>query len=101
MHVLLNALHTVEPKSSVPETIFTAIGAIATTVETDFVGYMDAFVPFLYNALGNQDDPALCAVAIGLVSDIARALGEQSQPYCDAFMNYLLSNLRVSLDRET
>jgi hypothetical protein len=34
-------------------------------------------------------------MAIGLVSDIARALNEKVQPYCDAFMNYLLNNLRV------
>jgi importin subunit beta-1 len=58
---------------------------------------MDAFAPFLYNALGNQDEPSLCSMAIGLVSDITRSLGERSQPYCDNFMNYLLNNLRVCI----
>jgi importin subunit beta-1 len=33
-------------------------------------------------------------MAIGLVSDITRSLGENVQPFCDAFMNSLLHNLR-------
>jgi importin subunit beta-1 len=56
---------------------------------------MEAFSPFLYNALGNQEEPGLCSMAIGLVSDITRSMGPLSQPYCDTFMNYLLNNLRV------
>ncbi|KAI9791370.1 MAG: karyopherin beta [Peltula sp. TS41687] len=94
MHVLLQVLHTVGPKSSVPEAVFSAVGALANSLDADFVAYMDAFVPFLYNALGNQEDPELCAVAIGLVSDITRSMGDIAQPYCDTFMNYLLGNLR-------
>ena len=97
MHVLLQILNSVGPKSSVPDTVFAAVGALSNALEEDFVKYMEAFVHFLYNALGNQDEPGLCAMAIGLVSDITRSLGEKSQPYCDSFMNYLLSNLRVSL----
>lgn len=95
MHVLLQVLHSVGLKSSVPEAIFACVGALANALESGFAAYMDSFAPFLYNALGNQEDPGLCAVAIGLVSDITRSLGEMAQPYCDAFMNYLLNNLRV------
>lgn len=94
MHILLQLLQTVGPKSSVPDTVFAAIGAMANAIEEDFIKYMDAFVPFLYNALGNQEEPALCSMAIGLVSDITRSLGEKVQPYCDNFMNYLLENLK-------
>lgn len=96
MHVLLQILNTIGPKSSVPDTVFAAVGALSNALEADFAKYMDSFAPFLYNALGNQDELGLCAMAIGLVSDITRSLGEASQPYCDTFMNYLLSNLRVS-----
>ncbi len=96
MRVLLQILHSIGSKSSVPETIFTTIGALASSLERDFAPYMEAFAPFLYNALGSQDDPGLCSVAIGLVSDIARSLGELTHPYSDAFMNHLLNNLRVS-----
>lgn len=96
MGVLLQLLSAVGTKSSVPDTVFAAIGALANALEDDFIKYMDAFTPFLYNALGNQEEPALCSMAIGLVSDITRSLGEKVQPWCDAFMNYLLNNLRVS-----
>jgi importin subunit beta-1 len=96
MHILLQLLASVGPKSSVPDTVFAAIGALATALEDDFIKYMEAFTPYLYNALGNQEEPGLCSMAIGLVSDITRSLGEKVQPFCDAFMNYLLNNLRVS-----
>lgn len=96
MHVLLQVLNTVGPKSSVPDTVFAVVGALSNALEGDFAKYMDSFVPFLYNALGNLDELGLCAMAIGLVTDITRSLQEAAQPYCDTFMNYLLSNLRVN-----
>ncbi|KAM7208929.1 putative importin subunit beta-1 [Naviculisporaceae sp. PSN 640] len=94
MQVLLSILTTVSGKSSVPEAAFATISALSNAMEEEFVKYMDAFSPFLYNALGNQEEPSLCSMAIGLVSDITRSMGERSQPYCDNFMNYLLNNLR-------
>ncbi|KAF1731137.1 Importin subunit beta-1 [Beauveria bassiana] len=94
MQVLLQILSTVGGKSSVPEAVFAVISALSTAIEEDFLKYMEAFAPFLYNALGNQEEASLCSMAIGLVSDITRSLGEQSQPFCDNFMNYLLNNLR-------
>jgi hypothetical protein len=96
MHVLLQVLTTVPPKSSVPDVVFSTTGAIASALEGEFVKYMDSFLPFLIGALGNQEDSGLCSVAIGLVSDVSRALNEKVQPYCDTFMNYLLTILRVS-----
>lgn len=95
MQTLLQILSTVGSKSSVPDAVFATISALSTSIEEDFIKYMDAFSPFLYNALGNQDEPSLCSMAIGLVSDITRSMGARSQPYCDNFMNYLLNNLRV------
>jgi importin subunit beta-1 len=95
MHVLLQILNTVGSKSTVPEAVFATVGALANALEEGFAKYMEAFAPFLYNALGNQEEPAMCSMAIGLVSDITRSMGPQCIPYCDAFMNYLLNNLRV------
>ena len=100
MNVLLQILESVGSKSSVPDTIFSVVGALANALEEDFGKYMDAFTPILYNALGNREEPGLCAMAIGLVSDVTRALQERSEPYCDTFMNYLLGNLSVSCPTE-
>ncbi|PSS21956.1 hypothetical protein M430DRAFT_57350 [Amorphotheca resinae ATCC 22711] len=94
MTVLLQILTNAGPKSSVPEAIFATVSSLANALEEAFSPYMEAFVPFLYNALGNQEEPGLCSMAIGLVSDITRSMGEPCQPYCDTFMNYLLNNLR-------
>ncbi|EAS32090.3 importin beta-1 subunit [Coccidioides immitis RS] len=94
MHLMLKVLSTLPAKSSVPDVVFATVGAIASPVEEDFLKYMEAFTPFLYSALGNQEEPGLCSMAIGLVSDITRALNEKAQPFCDTFMNYLLNLLR-------
>lgn len=96
MELLLNLLNSVGAKSSVPDTIFATIGALANALEGDFEKYMQSFSPYLLNALNNQDEPQLCAMAIGLVSDITRALEAKIAPFCDQFMNSLLNNLRVS-----
>ena len=97
MHVLLQILSSVGPRSSVPDTIFAAIGSLSNALEDDFAKYMESFIPFLYKALANQEEVGLCSMAIGLVSDITRSLGERAQPYCDNFMNYLLAILSVGL----
>jgi importin subunit beta-1 len=94
MQCCLQLLNVVGPKSSVPDTVFSAVGSLANALEGDFVAYMDAFSPYLYKGLENQEEPSLCSMAIGLVSDITRALNEKVQPYCDDFMNRLLQDLQ-------
>ena len=93
MQTLLQLLSTAGSKSAVPDTVLAAIGALANSLEEGFLPYMDAFAPFLYKALENQDEPTTCSMSIGLVSDITRALNEKIQPYCDNFMNRLLQAL--------
>jgi hypothetical protein len=95
MQVMLSVLTTVGAKSSVPDVIFATVGAVASALDEDFAKYMESFSPFLYNALEHQEEAGLCSMAIGLVSDIARALNDKVQPFCDTFMNLLLSILRV------
>lgn len=94
MTLLFQVLRTVPAKSSVPDIVFATVGAVAGAIEDDFIKYMASFTPFLYSALGNVDESSLCSMAIGLVSDISRALNEKVQPYCNDFMNYLLGDLR-------
>lgn len=98
MTVLLQILTAATPKSIVPDAVFATVSSLANALEEGFANYMEHFAPFLYNALGNQEEPSLCSMAIGLVSDITRSMGPPCQPYCDAFMNYLLSNLRVCFE---
>lgn len=94
MHIILQLLSSLNNKSSVADSALGPIGALASTLEGGFQKYMEPFRPYLFKALNNRDEPALCAMAIGLTSDIVRALGQDCQPYCDEFMNSLLENLR-------
>jgi importin subunit beta-1 len=41
-----------------------------------------------------HEDTQLCTVAVGLIGDISRALGEQSAQYSGPFMTVLLENLQ-------
>ena len=87
---ILNATGT----TAVPEVIFQIVSALANAVQMDFLKYMDSFVPFVQAALANQESADMCSLSVGLVSDIVRALEGEAAPYCDAFMNHLLNNLR-------
>ena len=51
-------------------------------------------MPLLYPALKAHGDTQLCTVAIGVIGDISRALGEQSNQYAGPFMSVLLENLQ-------
>lgn len=62
---------------------------------------MNAFAPYLSPALQSYEDPQLCSVAVGLIGDICRALGEEAAPYCNTFMTVLLESLQSPvLDRQ-
>lgn len=65
-----------------------------TALEAKFSVYIQAFLPFLYPALKAHEDTQLCMVAVGIIGDVSRALGEQSAQYAEAFMTVLLENLQ-------
>ncbi|KAH9990849.1 karyopherin Kap95 [Russula vinacea] len=55
----------------------------------------DAFlvVGSLSAAIRAYDDTQLCTVAVGIIGDITRALGDQTEQYAQAFVTVLLENL--------
>lgn len=69
----------------------------ALALEQGFAPYIQAFLPFLHPALKAHEDSQLCTVAVGLIGDITRALGDQSAQYAGAFMNVLLENLQSDI----
>ncbi|KAG1829680.1 karyopherin Kap95 [Suillus variegatus] len=85
---------------TVLEDAFLVVGSLAAALEAGFALYIQAFLPFLYPALKAHEDTQLCMVAVGIIGDISRALGDQSAQYAGAFMNVLLENLQSNvLDR--
>eukprot|EP00906_Rhabdomonas_costata_P035092 RCo049324 len=87
--------------SGVQEESLMAVSAVASAVGKNFEKYMQAFSPFLFLGLKNYPEYQVCKVAVGVVNDIAAALGPQLAPFCDDIMTILLENLRaLELDRD-
>lgn len=90
MQLFLKLLGT---NKAIEEDLYLAVSAVAGAVGgSEFLKYMDAFAPVLTNALQNPSSPA-CATAVGLVADLAHALGQSLVPYLDGFMPILGGNL--------
>lgn len=73
-----------------------AIGALAYATGPDFVKYMPEFYKYLEMGLQNFEDYQVCAITVGVVGDICRALEEKILPYCDGIMTQLLKDLSSS-----
>jgi importin subunit beta-1 len=50
-------------------------------------------MPFIYAALEAQDQPQLLSAALGVLSDVIRAVGEQIAPHCDQIVRYLFADV--------
>lgn len=70
-----------------------AIGALAYAAGTDFAKYMPEFYRYLEMGLQNFEDYQVCAITVGVVGDICRALEDKILPYCDGVMTQLLKDL--------
>lgn len=76
------------------EDAFMAIGHVAGKVEADFIRYAPFVVPPLLAGLRNIEEYSVCATAVGLVGDMARALGKTVAPFCDDIVRSLLDLLQ-------
>jgi len=86
--------------TSVHEEAFLTVSALANAAERNFTKYLDDFHPFLYNGLANWKEAQVCSCAIGVVGDVARAVGPDLLPFCDRIITLLLQDLQNrSLDR--
>ncbi|XP_068752252.1 importin subunit beta-1-like [Montipora capricornis] len=77
----------------VQEDALMAIGTLVEVVGAEFITYMEAFKPYLIEALQNRAEHQVCIAAVGLVGDIARALSSNVLSHSDLFMQILLENL--------
>uniref|UniRef100_A0A7N0VBZ6 Importin N-terminal domain-containing protein n=1 Tax=Kalanchoe fedtschenkoi TaxID=63787 RepID=A0A7N0VBZ6_KALFE len=79
--------------STVHEEAMLAIGALAYACGTQFEKYMPEFYKYLEIGLQNFEEYQVCAISVGVVGDICRALDEKVLPYCDGIMTLLLKDL--------
>lgn len=82
------------------EDAFLAVGAVASVVGRDFSRYMQHFIPILNHALSNLQHHQMVGVAIGVTSEVSRALGKNLIPFSDNIVFLLLEALKsTTLDR--
>lgn len=79
--------------STVHEEAMLAIGALAYATGSEFGKYIPEFYKYLEMGLQNFDEYQVCAITVGVVGDICRALDAQVLPYCDGIMNHLIKDL--------
>lgn len=79
--------------ATVHEEAMLAIGALAYATGAGFEKYMSEFYRYLEMGLQNFEEYQVCAVTVGVVGDICRALDEKVLPYCDGIMTQLLKDL--------
>jgi len=81
--------------ASVHEQAIMSFGCIADALEQDFVQYMQVFYQYLLLGLRNYQEHEVCATAVGVVGDIARALQKKLLPYCDDLFSALIQLIRT------
>ncbi|KAK6010412.1 HEAT repeat protein, partial [Ostertagia ostertagi] len=84
---------------SVMEEALLAVSVLAETLNNGFIAYIDALKPHLMRALANHEDHSndfvkVCAAAVGLVTDISRAIEVNIAPALDDIMNTLVQSLQ-------
>ncbi|KAH7429407.1 hypothetical protein KP509_09G046600 [Ceratopteris richardii] len=79
--------------STVHEEAMLAIGALAYVTGVEFAKYMQDFYKYLEMGLQNYDEYQVCAVTVGVVGDICRALDDKILPFCDGIVTQLLNDL--------
>ena len=94
MTLILQLINAAGKTSTLVEDAFLVVGALSAALEQRFAPYIPAFLPHLYPALKAHEDAQLCTVAIGVIGDLSRALGEKTVQYANAFMSVLLENLQ-------
>nr|DAD39111.1 TPA_asm: hypothetical protein HUJ06_013434 [Nelumbo nucifera] len=79
--------------ATVHEEAMLAIGAFAYATGQEFAKYMQEFYKYFEMGLQNFEEYQVCAVTVGVVGDICRALEDKVLPYCDGIMTQLLKDL--------
>eukprot|EP01018_Ginkgo_biloba_P007970 Gb_04236 [translate_table: standard] len=79
--------------ATVHEEAMLAIGALAYATGVEFGKYMQEFYRYLEMGLQNFEEYQVCAITVGVVGDICRALEDKVLPFCDGIMTQLLKDL--------
>jgi importin subunit beta-1 len=93
MESLLKMLGSSHGIGSVQEDALQAVGTLIEVVGNDFEKYMPHFQPFLCQGLENHQESSVCIAAVGVVTDICRAMQKNFGKYFEVFMNLMYNAL--------
>lgn len=93
MESLLKMLGSSHGIGSVQEDALQAVGTLIEVVGNDFEKYMVHFQPFLCQGLQNHQEASVCIAAVGVVTDICRAMQKNFGKYFEIFMNMMYEAL--------
>jgi importin subunit beta-1 len=100
MQQLINLFRSKKDATHCFEEGMLTVNAVVAVSEGDFNRYMPDLLPHLLTGMGNWQAHQVCNIAVGVVGDIARALGPNMVPHCDKIITVLLTNLQNrDLDR--
>ncbi|ULU11419.1 hypothetical protein L3Y34_015100 [Caenorhabditis briggsae] len=86
--------------NAVMEEALLAVACLAEHLGKGFINYMNVLKPYLLQGLANVDETQVCAAAVGLVTDLSRALEADIMPYMDEMIEKLIFCLQApKLDR--
>lgn len=88
--------------TAVHEEALLASSALASSLGVKFHHFMPAFFPILTAALTHHEAYDVCAMAVGVVGDLARALDTHISPFCDKLVRESLAPLleRKDVDKK-
>lgn len=86
---------------AVHEEALLATSSLASALGPKFLHFMSVFFPTLIAALANHESFAVCAMAVGVVGDLSRALDAEMAQFCDKLVREALAPLleRKDVDR--
>jgi importin subunit beta-1 len=95
LKVIHGTMNHPDPSTNyVHEDALMAIGSLANVLGPHFEKHMKDFHQILYAALTNWQDYQVCNIAVGVVGDVARAIGIKLIPYSEKLVSLLLSNVQ-------
>lgn len=91
---------TATRSNAVMEEALLAVACLAEHLGKGFIPYMNVLKPYLLGGLGNTEETQVCAAAVGLVTDLSRALEADIMPFMDELIEKLIMCLQAPrLDR--
>jgi len=88
------AYQQVKAEQCLQEEALLMVDALVLALKGNFLKYVPHFASHLKVGLENTSDVRVCVQSLGMVTNLARGLGAELQPYCDTIFNIIFMHLQ-------